>query len=456
MTVSKKKQKGGKKPGSCKQLTNKYSCDEKKYHFQNVCYWDDTKSTCNNSKIISHPNTVTGITGNIFDITSRTGNQIIINTVKKLINDDYNLKIKESTSDLTYLEKLQKSKKTFNESSAAIDSEIKMIINNIVIHNKESENSKENANDFLISSLDTDNEFYPGMEPLNETDIITNIHNRILTKFTILLESNIFDKLFKQGEWKGTLVPSKLPRLYAAIGSQKYKKNCFTITTTKKMVDIFPLHGSENNPHLFPEAIAKGKLRAQSVLNPNFWKIIEQNAYKYDGIPTITIEMMQTYPEFKYFQSIKPIEVISSIVTTKDGDIKNISYTLDGVGRLENLKRGFLQCVDDKQHPLTKEILNTIEIEVYEYQFPLTFWRPTINNIHKLRAIDGLCDSPLDKSKIFKSWSGYNCKSECNKNDSYNYCYTDSLFGWDYSDCCNTEEDEKNEFKRLQRLDLML
>lgn len=437
MVISKRQKKGGKKPGSCKLFPNKYYCDKKKYNFEYVCYWDDKKSSCNNSKIISHPNTIKDMTGNMFDINSKIGTQMIINIVKKLINKDYDVRIKESMSDLTYLQKLQKSQKKFNESGIAIHKEIKMIINNIIIHNETSEQSIKDANDLLIDLFDTDYEFYPGMEQLNEKDIIINIYNLISKKFTVLLELNIFDKLFKQGEWKGTLVPSKLHRLFALIGAQKHKLNCFTITTKKKLVNIYPLHGTEDP--LFPEAIAKGKLRAESVLNPKFWKIIEQNAHKHDGIPTITIEMMQTLPEFKSFQSIKPIEVISSNIISKSRDIKNISYTLDGVGRLVNLKRGLLLCVNDEKHPITKEIFNTIEIELYEYQFQYINWRQTINYIHKLRAIDALCDSPLDKSKILKSWNGNECKSECMKAPGYNYCYTDNLSGWDYSDCCDTD-----------------
>jgi hypothetical protein len=437
MFISKRQKKGGKKPGSCKVFPNKYYCDKKKYNFEYVCYWDDKKSQCNNSKIISHPNTIKDKTGNMFDINSKMGSQLIINIVKKLINKDYDVRIKESMSDLTYLQRLHKSQKTFNESGIAIDKEIKMMIDNIIIHNKTSEQSIKDANDLLITSFDTDYEFYPGMEPLNQKDIIINICNIILKKFTILLEFNIIDKLFKQGEWKGTLVPSKLHRLFALIGAQKDKKNFFTITTTKKLVNIFPLHGTDDP--LFPEAIAKGKLRAQSVLNPKFWKIIEQNAHKHDGIPTITIEMMQTLSEFKAFQSVKPIEVISSNIISKNRDITNISYTLDGVGRLVNLKRGLLLCVNDEQHPLTKEIFNTIEIELYEYQYKFINWRNTINYIHKLRAIDGLCDSPLDNSKISKSWNGNLCKSECMKDLGYNYCYTDNFYGWDYSDCCDTD-----------------
>jgi hypothetical protein len=460
MTVSKKIKKGG-KPGSCKLLTNKYSCNQKKNNFfQNVCSWVDNKSICTNS--ISKLNKVKDMRGNWFDITSRDGSEIIINTVKKLINRDFDLKINESQSDLTYLQKLQKSKKTFNESSDAIDAEINRIIDNIVIHNKKAEYdeqcrsrmdcfAKERAVDRMnrIKHRSEYVEFYPGMEPLYETDIITNIYNLISKKFTNFQESNMFDKLFRQGEWRGTLVPSKAHRLLAVKGAMQKKSNCFTITTTKKLVDIFPLHGTEDPE--FPEAIAKGKLRAQSVLNPNLWKIIEQHAHEYDGIPTITIEMMQKYPEFKFFQSAKPIEVVSSYVVVNKEDAKNVSYTLDGVGRVVNLKRGFLLCVDDEQHPLTKEILNTIEIEVYEYQFPEEDWKHTISYVHKLRAIDGVCDSPLynnEKEKYLVTWNNVPCTSECRSGLGYNYCYKDSLQGWDYSDCCNAET-EKLQYETL-------
>lgn len=442
--ISKKIKKGG-KPGSCKLLTNKYSCNQKKNNFfQNVCSWNNNKSICTDS--ISKLNTVKDINGNWHDITSINGSEIIINTVKKLINRDFDLKIKESQSDLKYLQRLEQSQNTFNESSAAIDAEIKRIIDNIVIHNLRAQKEQDEFTrlPFRSQTLSGD-DYYPGMEPLYETDIITNIYNLISKKFTFFLESNMFDKLFRQGEWKGTLVPSKMHRLMAVKAALQKKSNCFTVTTTKKLVDIFPLHGTEDPE--FPEAIAKGKLRAQSVLNPKLWKIIEEHAHEYDGIPTITIEMMQKYPEFKFFQSVKPIEVISSYVKktkTDWRDLKHISYTLDGVGRVVNLKRGFLLCVEDNQHPLTKEILDTIEIEVYDYQCPLEDWRHTINYIHKLRAIDGVCDSPL--KFVETSWNGAECTSECRAGLGYNYCNVDNLSGWDYSDCCNAETEKLQEY----------
>jgi hypothetical protein len=374
-------------------------------------------------------------TGKKVEINTKAGRQFIFDTVTDLIQKDFDTRIDGliSEDNMVEADKVLKSKEQFIANKIPIQTKINVLIDDIFTHNENSEKSIRDAKKYMEDNLETEHEFYPGMKVLYGQNIITNIYDIIIKKYTNLLQINMFDKLFNQGEWKGTLVPSKWHRLRALMGSQSSKKYCYTTISKKKLIDIFPLHGTEDPE--FPEAIAKGKLRANSVLNPKFWNIIKDNAAEHGGVPTITIEMMQTYPEFKAFKSAKPMEVISSIIRKKHNSYRDISYILDGVGRLVNLKKGFLLCVDDSNHELTNSLLNKIEIEVKEFQCSFTYWRKTINYIHKLRSIDGLCDSPIVKDKKPKTWNGATCTSGCLKVDNYNYCRTSNLT-WDYSDCC--------------------